>query len=156
MLGVLAFLPQLAAALPIAEGPLGGELAPAQLNVLHRLFDGELKWFEVGALVAAVAEGLLETHAAAAPPVDLIVDLGMLDQDWPSEGRDRLHGLIGPLPVELPLDLSMRLDLEVRLVVLAEWLGGVLRADHPGLRRDLLDLLEVIASGPQQHNYYLI
>lgn len=106
--------------------------------------------------MAAIAEGLFETHSAAAPPVNLIIDLGMLDQDWPSQRRNRLHCLISPLPRELSLYLSVWLDLQMRLIVLTERLGGVLRPDDPSLRRDLFDLLEKVSSGSQQHNYYLI
>lgn len=106
--------------------------------------------------MAGIAEGLFETHSAAAPPVNLIVDLGMFDQDWPSERRNWLKCLISPLPGELSLYLSVRLDLQMRLIVLAEWFGGILRANDPSLRCDLFDLLEIVASGSKQHNYYLI
>lgn len=156
MLGILAFLPQLAATFSVAEGSFRGELASTKLNVLHWFFDGELERLEVGPFVASVAEGLLETHATAAPSVDLIVDLRMLDQYWASERRNWLKCLIGSLPAKLSFYLSMGLDLEMRLIVLTEWFGGVFWLDDPRLRRDLLDLFEVVASGSQQHNYYLI
>lgn len=156
LFGILSFLSQLAATFSIAKGSFRCEFAPTEFNVLHWFFNGELEWLEIGSLVACIAERLFETHAATAPSVNLIIDLGMFDQDWASEWRHRLQCLISSLPVKLSFYFSMRLDLEMRLIMLTEWLGGVLWLDDPRLRCDLFDLFEIVASGPKQHNYYLI
>ena len=50
----------------------------------------------------------------------------------------------------------MNFDVEVGLVLLAEGDGGVGGLDDPCFSGDFLHLLEEVASGSQQHNYYLI
>lgn len=106
--------------------------------------------------MAGVAEGLLETHAATAPPIDLIVDFRVFYEDWSLEGGDWLQGFIGSLARKFAFDLSMHFDVEMRLVLLGEGDGGVGGLDDPCFGGDLLHLLEEVASGSQQHNYYLI
>lgn len=50
----------------------------------------------------------------------------------------------------------MGFNVQVRLVLLGEGDGGVSGFDDPCFGGDLLHLLEEVASGSQQHNYYLI
>lgn len=106
--------------------------------------------------MTGIAEGLFETHAATAPAVDLVVDLWILDEDRSFNRRDWLNCLVGSLPGILSLDLAVHLDVEMRLVLLAECHACVRRFHDPCFGGDLLHLFEEIASGSQQHNYYLI
>ena len=98
--------------------------------------------------MTSIAKWLLKTHTATTPPVDLIVYLGLLDKDGSFDGGDRLHCLVSSLSGVLSLDLSMHLEVEVRLVVLAKRFGGIFWLDDPRFRWDLLHLSEEVASGP--------
>lgn len=80
------------AGFPIAERLRGGEFASAELDVFNPFLDGEFEGFEVGAVVAAVAEGLLEALSAAAPPVYFVVDGGVFYCDGAGYWRYRLEG----------------------------------------------------------------
>lgn len=106
--------------------------------------------------MAGVAEGLFETHAATAPAIDLIVDFGVFYEDWSLERGHWLQGFVGSLAGKFAFDLSMDFDVKMGLVLLAEGDGGVGGLDDPCFSGNLLHLLEEVASGSQQHNYYLI
>jgi hypothetical protein len=106
--------------------------------------------------VAGVAEGLFETHAATAPPIDLIVDFRLFYEDGSLQRGDWLQGFIRSLAGEFAFNISMDFDVEVGLVLLGEGDGGVAGLDDPCFGGDLLHLLEEVASGSQQHNYFLI
>lgn len=147
---------QFLAALAITEGFLRCQLAPAKLNILDWLLNCKFIGLEICAFMAGIAEGLLETHAATTPTIDLIVYFRIFDKNRSFNGGYWLQRLVGTLPGILSLDLSMHLEVEMRLVLLAKGLGCIWRLDDPALSRHFLHLFEEIASGPQQHNYYLI
>ena len=101
--------------------------------------------------MAPIAEGLLETLTAAAPPVYLIVDLRVLHSHGACQRGDGLEGLLA-FPAELFFDLLEGPDVERGGVVVVELSGGVVGPDYPGLGGDVFYFFEEVPAGPDQHN----
>lgn len=105
--------------------------------------------------MAAIAERLLQAETTAAPSVDLVKNCRILDCNWTWYGRDRLHSLISPFARILLFDLSLNLDVEVRLILVVERHSGILGLDDPTFRLDVFYFFEEEGTPANQHNLIL-
>jgi hypothetical protein len=106
--------------------------------------------------MAAITEGLFKTHTTAAPTINFIINFWVFDKNSSLNWRYWLQCLISTLPTILSLYIAVCFDVRMRLILLTEWHTCVFRFDNPWFGWDFFDLFEEVASGSQQHNYYLI
>lgn len=105
--------------------------------------------------MAAIAERLFETEAAAAPSVDLIKYLRIFNFDWPWDRGDRLQCLFSAFAGIVLLDLSFDLDVEMRVILIVEWNSGILGFDDPAFWFNVFYFFEEEGRPAQQHHLIL-
>lgn len=106
--------------------------------------------------MTTITEGLFKTHTTAAPTINFIINFWVFDKNRSLNWRYWLQCLISTLPAILSLYIAVCFDVQMRLILLTEWHTCVFRFDNPWFGWDFFDLFEEVASGSQQHNYYLI